>query len=142
MGSSRTRSARSALRFWRAAAALRAVGREEAVLRCVLMGCGSDDVEPVRMPGPGWGFSNQVLRACRAQEGAGRDGRWRALPVTTILLSRRSWPRTTGQAVLSDLDVLRVACIAQRSPRSEEHTSELQSLLRISYAVFCLTKKN
>src|SRR3546814_6710051 len=27
-------------------------------------------------------------------------------------------------------------------PRSEEHTSELQSLLRISYAVFCLKKKN
>src|SRR3546814_10284830 len=26
--------------------------------------------------------------------------------------------------------------------RSEEHTSELQSLLRISYAVFCLKKKN
>src|SRR3546814_7154393 len=28
-----------------------------------------------------------------------------------------------------------------RVGRSEEHTSELQSLLRISYAVFCLTKK-
>src|SRR3546814_3607515 len=28
------------------------------------------------------------------------------------------------------------------SCRSEEHTSELQSLMRISYAVFCLTKKN
>src|SRR3546814_2355931 len=28
-----------------------------------------------------------------------------------------------------------------RVPRSEEHTSELQSLMRISYAVFCLTKK-
>src|SRR3546814_9845534 len=27
-------------------------------------------------------------------------------------------------------------------PRSEEHTSELQSLMRISYAVFCLIKKN
>src|SRR3546814_6928917 len=26
--------------------------------------------------------------------------------------------------------------------RSEEHTSELQSLMRISYAAFCLTKKN
>src|SRR3546814_9378521 len=26
-------------------------------------------------------------------------------------------------------------------PRSEEHTSELQSLMRISYAVFCLQKK-
>src|SRR3546814_3698380 len=28
-----------------------------------------------------------------------------------------------------------------RSPRSEEHTSELQSLMRISYAVFCLKKQ-
>src|SRR3546814_3172047 len=30
----------------------------------------------------------------------------------------------------------------RRSLRSEEHTSELQSLMRISYAVFCLKKKN
>src|SRR3546814_3830466 len=30
---------------------------------------------------------------------------------------------------------------ARRKPRSEEHTSELQSLMRISYAVFCLKKK-
>src|SRR3546814_3108125 len=30
----------------------------------------------------------------------------------------------------------------QRIARSEEHTSELQSLMRISYAVFCLKKKN
>src|SRR3546814_10106250 len=30
---------------------------------------------------------------------------------------------------------------AQRALRSEEHTSELQSLMRISYAVFCLKKK-
>src|SRR3546814_9435422 len=29
-----------------------------------------------------------------------------------------------------------------RSSRSEEHTSELQSLMRISYAVFCFQKKN
>src|SRR3546814_7404510 len=29
----------------------------------------------------------------------------------------------------------------RRAERSEEHTSELQSLMRISYAVFCLTKK-
>src|SRR3546814_3364424 len=28
-----------------------------------------------------------------------------------------------------------------KAPRSEEHTSELQSLMRISYAVFCLKKK-
>src|SRR3546814_10212577 len=31
---------------------------------------------------------------------------------------------------------------AQTWLRSEEHTSELQSLMRISYAVFCLKKKN
>src|SRR3546814_2175537 len=31
---------------------------------------------------------------------------------------------------------------ASRKIRSEEHTSELQSLMRISYAVFCLKKKN
>src|SRR3546814_2518201 len=30
----------------------------------------------------------------------------------------------------------------QPADRSEEHTSELQSLMRISYAVFCLKKKN
>src|SRR3546814_2435589 len=30
----------------------------------------------------------------------------------------------------------------RRKGRSEEHTSELQSLMRISYAVFCLKKKN
>src|SRR3546814_1551631 len=30
----------------------------------------------------------------------------------------------------------------KNSVRSEEHTSELQSLMRISYAVFCLKKKN
>src|SRR3546814_8211475 len=33
-------------------------------------------------------------------------------------------------------------CQVPRFARSEEHTSELQSLMRISYAVFCLKKKN
>src|SRR3546814_3052409 len=33
-------------------------------------------------------------------------------------------------------------CRTVGTPRSEEHTSELQSLMRISYAVFCLKKKN
>src|SRR3546814_4806245 len=32
--------------------------------------------------------------------------------------------------------------LPQHVGRSEEHTSELQSLMRISYAVFCLKKKN
>src|SRR3546814_5442405 len=34
------------------------------------------------------------------------------------------------------------ACALAHNVRSEEHTSELQSLMRISYAVFCLKKKN
>src|SRR3546814_3062322 len=40
--------------------------------------------------------------------------------------------------LVRDLDVE----IARDRIRSEEHTSELQSLMRISYAVFCLKKKN
>src|SRR3546814_8325087 len=39
------------------------------------------------------------------------------------------------------MDTLYVARKAGLPPRSEEHTSELQSLMRISYAVFCLKKK-
>src|SRR3546814_2523104 len=43
--------------------------------------------------------------------------------------------RGRGDAVLSVVRFLLFAA------RSEEHTSELQSLMRISYAVFCLKKK-
>src|SRR3546814_6090526 len=42
------------------------------------------------------------------------------------------------------LVIAEVVALAERSgvdARSEEHTSELQSLMRISYAVFCLKKK-
>src|SRR3546814_5562290 len=35
-----------------------------------------------------------------------------------------------------------IAVPQRHDARSEEHTSELQSLMRISYAVFCLKKKN
>src|SRR3546814_5935660 len=38
-------------------------------------------------------------------------------------------------------DLLDVGRITSGKIRSEEHTSELQSLMRISYAVFCLKKK-
>src|SRR3546814_2906974 len=41
-------------------------------------------------------------------------------------------------AVIGIVDLTRVT---NRISRSEEHTSELQSLMRISYAVFCLKKK-
>src|SRR3546814_8227144 len=43
---------------------------------------------------------------------------------------------------LAPLVVDRLQLLDPRQARSEEHTSELQSLMRISYAVFCLKKKN
>src|SRR3546814_5605254 len=48
----------------------------------------------------------------------------------------------TGQAQHPQYEVVPFHALVLRSnPRSEEHTSELQSLMRISYAVFCLKKK-
>src|SRR3546814_3116542 len=42
---------------------------------------------------------------------------------------------------LNDLQPLSKVLVSLTMLRSEEHTSELQSLMRISYAVFCLKKK-
>src|SRR3546814_9735408 len=47
----------------------------------------------------------------------------------------------TAEAQAEDIDHARVIEQAQEQARSEEHTSELQSLMRTSYAVFCLKKK-
>src|SRR3546814_8060697 len=47
-----------------------------------------------------------------------------------------------GKPVASDAaTLLLIRHLADVAERSEEHTSELQSLMRISYAVFCLKKK-
>src|SRR3546814_4477521 len=43
--------------------------------------------------------------------------------------------------MLDDATALELAEKTSATKRSEEHTSELQSLMRISYAVFCLKKK-
>src|SRR3546814_15524440 len=76
-------------------------------------------------------------------------------PYTTLF---RSLPRVGGEVLVRQLRALRrprraAGVLDQRDvafgvdrdgigPRSEEHTSELQSLMRISYAVFCLKNKN
>src|SRR3546814_7925408 len=44
-------------------------------------------------------------------------------------------------ALEGPLDIDRMGIVPLDQIRSEEHTSELQSLMRISYAVFCLKKK-
>src|SRR3546814_2610472 len=75
------------------------------------------------------------------------------------LVATRPWPFATSdgwaRATLSMLILFAasycmfvIRFLERRSPRierllrSEEHTSELQSLMRISYAVFCLKKKH
>src|SRR3546814_4339036 len=51
--------------------------------------------------------------------------------------------RCTGNATVTHIDSILAQMFEKRHQllRSEEHTSELQSLMRISYAVFCLKKK-
>src|SRR3546814_13575101 len=64
-------------------------------------------------------------------------------PYTTLFRSAR---RTNWQSERTATD--NAAAVRHRDiprtgrDRSEEHTSELQSLMRISYAVYCLKKKN
>src|SRR3546814_7027636 len=84
---------------------------------------------------------------------------FRSLPLIPILCSRPSqrtplaWPSSSRLGTRnSEMPRLpdgasgkrantRCRIFSVRSCRSEEHTSELQSLMRISYAVFCLKKK-
>src|SRR3546814_6404822 len=63
-------------------------------------------------------------RAARSGHRAARAGHGRTRPRPARRAGRRAGTR------------------AGKAGRSEEHTSELQSLMRISYAVFCLKKKN
>src|SRR3546814_1550385 len=51
------------------------------------------------------------------------------------------WDQATVLAQLGLIDQSTLPVVGAEG-RSEEHTSELQSLMRISYAVFCLKKKN
>src|SRR3546814_3274594 len=74
-----------------------------------------------------------ALRPLRVVFRAARGGRVAVLAVVEA--------RQPGiQVVLYGLDAAAAAQVAVGA-RSEEHTSELQSLMRISYAVFCLKKK-
>src|SRR3546814_6986589 len=83
-----------------------------------------------------------------ARTGHDREA-WRGLSPTLFgrtcrarLLSRKARDRRARRT--HGHRTLRAAPLSFRAgagPRSEEHTSELQSLMRISYAVFCLKKK-
>src|SRR3546814_9077777 len=58
------------------------------------------------------------------------------------ILPSRPIPAATSPTVLPPGKHRVVSPYNDAEGRSEEHTSELQSLMRISYAVFCLKKKN
>src|SRR3546814_4449868 len=60
--------------------------------------------------------------------------------VFDLVLRERQAEACVGFLQAGECDALDPA--TRRDARSEEHTSELQSLMRISYAVFCLKKKN
>src|SRR3546814_2063201 len=61
--------------------------------------------------------------------------RQRIVDVALGLFVDQGFDATTVDEIAEQADV------SPRTFRSEEHTSELQSLMRISYAVFCLNKK-
>src|SRR3546814_6869223 len=60
---------------------------------------------------------------------------WRPAPCAHCRACRRC------RSLSAELSVAKFAHSTKASARSEEHTSELQSLMRISYAVFCFKKK-
>src|SRR3546814_5399988 len=70
-----------------------------------------------------------------------------ASQVRSVAVSARNVPPSTWLSVTLEVRKGRCAALLPCCPRcrqvrrSEEHTSELQSLMRISYAVFCLKKK-
>src|SRR3546814_4981735 len=71
----------------------------------------------------------------------------RASASASCCAARACWPHAGPRLLLPTLP--QANCHDEPDPqapplddRSEEHTSELQSLMRISYAVFCLKKKN
>src|SRR3546814_3744976 len=92
-------------------------------------------------------FANATPRNCRCRTRSGASGLIRA---PSARHSRDLDRKLQGLLVVEariDLRLVRPLQIQMRyiaraaGARSEEHTSELQSLMRISYAVFCLKKK-
>src|SRR3546814_9313356 len=73
----------------------------------------------------------------RSNRGGHRD----AKDLARLRLHRRIAPQPPG--IVADIarGNQRLQPFPRKGRRSEEHTSELQSLMRISYAVFCLKKK-
>src|SRR3546814_3552589 len=69
--------------------------------------------------------------------------RWTAEDHFTLFGYREYEVKKKGkEEILCAVEGSGLGLLRAKEVRSEEHTSELQSLMRISYAVFCLKKKN
>src|SRR3546814_2871104 len=68
--------------------------------------------------------------------------RWIKNMTDAGLLDRSCDPNDARRIFIGISEKARFAMDRYFDKRSEEHTSELQSLMRLSYAVFCLKKKN
>src|SRR3546814_3940509 len=93
-------------------------------------------------------FAQQRRELGGARAGvADDDPRWMEIVVERLALAQELGRKDDriaaglGAHPLGEADRHRRLDDDQRARRSEEHTSELQSLMRISYAVFCLKKK-
>src|SRR3546814_7016872 len=93
------------------------------------------------------GFSFSLASVTRDAPGKSASSRCRPMPACPVIVGYRSC-RPTGvrhtlpAGTLGPHRIMGTAVDSLYSRhRSEEHTSELQSLMRISYAVFCLKKK-
>src|SRR3546814_2032255 len=113
-------------------AALRATDRA----RCAARSDGRDRRRPAHQR------PRRLRRASRTAFGAAPDGRRVRVPGPdgADRFRRRQGHRRAAAPAYRTGDLHLPA--RRGDPRSEEHTSELQSLMRISYAVFCLKKKN
>src|SRR3546814_17015624 len=87
---------------------------------------------------------HDALPICAADEAGGLDRRPNAHQVEKLLTGRGERLRQLRVLALGlghDQHIAPPLRQETRGGRSEEHTSELQSLMRISYAVFCLKTK-
>src|SRR3546814_10845919 len=90
-------------------------------------------------------FPYTTLFRSRARLLAAPDRNRHLVSHASVLNRARPGPKVFAQAKPGFLKPLPPVCDDRHGAfgqRSEEHTSELQSLMRISYAVFCLKKKN
>src|SRR3546814_6091460 len=84
-----------------------------------------------RRPGSkGWGNAGRLIAAPRVDHSAATVRGSEGSPAVALSSSSRKAGRFSASTVATSV-----------AERSEEHTSELQSLMRNSYAVFCLKKK-